>query len=122
MTDFIDDYDEELKDNFFPKRKKEVLDVPNFLNKGTGELPTEEQLMQQAALNNVPGNQQNEEKNHLKQLEEMAVNYSVEEWLRLLYHAPFDMMCDELKRRGQGYEEYRTALLGADEIMKQLKL
>lgn len=119
--DWLDE--EELPgDNYFPKKEKEI-EIPDFLNKGT-ELPTEEQLMAQAMLNNVPGNgnTQAEEQNHLKQLEEVAINYSGEEWLRVLYHAPFDMMCEEIKRRGQGYEQYRLALLGADEVMKQLKL
>lgn len=60
-----------------------------------------------AILNNTPGNVEIEEINHLNELEEVANNWKVEEWKRVLIKAPSDLMISEISRRIKGYEEFR---------------
>lgn len=100
MKEFLDDYE----DDFYPKKEQEIQ-IPDFI-KGENVIPTEEQEQFNAIVNNVPNNSVIENQNHLKQLEEVATNYSVEEWKRVLFYAPSDMMAEELKRRIVTYEEY----------------
>lgn len=104
MADFLDDYDEELQENYFPKKKREVIDIPNFLQ-STGELPTEEQLMAQAMLNNTPNNVDIEKQNHLAELERACQNWDVEEWAKVIIHADSHLMFAELDRRAAEYEK-----------------
>lgn len=98
--DFIDDYE----DDFYPKKEADIQ-IPEFI-KGENVIPTEEQDKMNAMLNNIPNNPTIENQNHLKQLEEVATNYSLDEWKRVLYYAPSDMMTDELKRRLITYEDF----------------
>lgn len=111
---FVDDYEEELPE----------IQIPSFLNKSEQEheFLSEEEIQQRAVLNNVPNNSEAEELNHLNQLEEVAKNYSEKEWKRLLYYAPHGLMIEEIDRRMSAAEEYRKALISADEVMKRLKL
>lgn len=109
MNDYIDDYDDEELDRIIETqnaRKKPVeLNIPDFLSKKDEAVYSQNEELK-ATLNNVPNNSDIENINHLKQLEEVALNYSIEEWNRVLLHAPSDMMSDELKRRLRTYEEY----------------
>ena len=106
MTDFLDDYDDELQDSFFPKKKREELEIPDFLSKGKDEpLPTEEQLMANAILNNVPSNTDIEKQNHLAELERACQNWDTEEWAKIIIHADSHLMFAELDRRMESYED-----------------
>ncbi|MCQ2771216.1 MAG: hypothetical protein MJ236_05400 [Clostridia bacterium] len=101
--DWLDD--EELPgDNYFPKKEKEI-DIPDFLNKGP-ELPTEEQLMAQAMLNNVPNNNEIEKQNHLAELERACQNWDEDEWHAVIIHAASRVMTAELDRRLKVMESY----------------
>lgn len=118
----MDIFEDDRAEAFYPKKDKEKeIDIPDFMNK-TDELPTEEQLTAQAVLNNVPNNSKIEEEKHLKGLEEVAINYSLEEWKRLLYHAPSGLMADEFKRRTATYEVFMKATRGALEDLTEQKL
>lgn len=116
--------DEEIYEGGTPQREKEI-EIPEFLKRrdtGSMELPTEEQLMAQAMLNNVPNNTDIEEQNHLNELENVAQNWKEEEWTRVLYYAPHTLMNNEIERRMSASEEFRNAMKDADEVMRRLKL
>lgn len=115
--EFIDDYE----DDFYPPKKEPEIQIPEFI-KGENVIPTEEQEKMTAILNNVPGKTSNEEAQHLKGMEETSKNYSHEEWKRVLYNAPSELMTGEIQRRLAAAEQYRKAMIEADEVMKQLKL
>lgn len=100
MKEFLDDYE----DDFYPKKEQEIQ-IPDFIS-GENVIPNEDAEKINAMLNNVPNNTQIENQNHLKQLEEVATNYSVDEWKRVLYYAPSGMMAEELKRRLEVTEIY----------------
>jgi len=102
MTDWLDAPDE--GDNYFPKKEKEI-DIPDFLNKG-GVLPTEDMLMAQAMLNNVPNNTDIEKQNHLAELDRACQNWDGEEWHIVIQRASSAMMSEELKRRLEVMEVY----------------
>lgn len=114
--EFIDDYE----DDFYPAKKEPEIQIPEFI-KGENVIPTEEQEKMSAIINNVPGKTSNEEAQHLKGMEEQSKNYNEEEWKRILYYAPSGLMTSEIQRRLEADEQYRKAMLEADEIMKQLK-
>lgn len=105
MTDFLDDYEDDLQPDYFPKKAKEI-EIPEFLQKKEEVLPTEEQLMAQAMLNNVPNNVDIEKQNHLSELERACQNWDEEEWNAVLIHAKSTMMTDELRRRLVTMETY----------------
>lgn len=102
-----------------PEQKEKVLDIPGFINTGDKESIND---IDSAILNNIPGNTEIEERKYLNELGNVCKNWKVEEWLRVLRQAPYDLMCDEVKRRGLGYIEYRQALKDADDIMKKIDL
>lgn len=94
MTEFLDDYDDE---DFTPHRKRNI-EIPEFLMK-PDELPTEEQIIAQATLNNVPNNTDIEKQNHLSELDRACQNWDSEEWKIVIQRAGSSIMCEELKRR-----------------------
>lgn len=101
------------------------VDIIGFINNNSNESNNDyyfDDEESSAILNNVPGNSEIEKMNHLNGMEQVAKNYSAEEWTRLLYYAPSTMMLSELTRRMKGYEEYRDAQKNADSIMNKLKL
>lgn len=114
--EFIDDYEDDG-----PVIPQFVKDM-STKNKEESDLPSEEQLMTQALLNNIPNNAEIEEAKHLNELEKVAVNYSEDEWKRLLYHAPSGLMADEFKRRTATYEIFMKATRGALEELTEQKL
>lgn len=105
-----------------PEQKEIVLDIPSFLNQP--ETTVDMQEVEKAILSNVPGasNKTVEDINHLNELENVGNNYSVEEWKRLLVTAPYDLMCDELKRRLGGYGSLSIALNNATTKLANMKL
>ena len=116
-NEFIDDYE----NDFYPPKKEPEIQILDFIT-GENTIPTEDQEKVEAMLNNVPNNNTNEEKRYLNGLEEVGKNYKEDEWKRLLYSAPSDLMTQELQRRLSAAEQYRRAMIEADEVMKQLKL
>lgn len=98
--DFLDDEDE----NFTPKKRVDI-EIPDFLNKGV-ELPTEEQIIAQATLNNIPNNTDIEKQNHLAELDRACQNWDEEEWRIVIQRANSSSMCEELKRRMEVLEVY----------------
>jgi len=108
MTDFIDDYEEDIQTDYFPKKKTDI-DIPEFLiRRETETLPTEEQLMANAMLNNTPGNTDIEKQNHLAELERACQNWDSEEWAKVIIHADSHLMFAELDRRMENYEKSIT--------------
>ena len=95
-------FDEDYEDigDYTPKVKKSI-EIPDFLkSKGEStELPTEEQILAQAVLNNVPNNTDIEKQNHLAELERACQNWDVEEWNAVITHASSHLMTKELDRR-----------------------
>lgn len=102
---FVDDYNEELQDNYFPKKEKKNIEIPDFLNSGE-ILPTEQQQINEAILNNTPANKEIEDKNHLNELEQVCQNWRPEEWQRVILHADSQLMLKEISRRTKLYEAY----------------
>lgn len=82
------------------------LDIPEFLK---AKMPDENEPMEDeisAVLNNVPGNVEIEEINHLNELKQVCKNWKEEEWKRVLLSAPSEMMAEEMKRRLTAFEDY----------------
>ena len=96
--DYLDEPD------YIPKKRAEI-DIPDFLTK-PNVVPTQEMLNAQAVLNNVPDSTENEEINHLNELEQVCKNWSVEEWRRILKHARTKAILEELVRRTEIQEDY----------------
>lgn len=109
---FVDDYEDEVAG----------IQVPSFLQKSDYEVPNENEEKIMSTLNNVPGNKDMEEKRNLEKMEQMSANYRDEEWKKIIINAPSEIMTSELQRRLKGFEEYRSALKGADEVMERLNL
>lgn len=95
------------------------IDIPQFMNEPR-DIDLDEMTM--AILNNVPGNVEVEEMNHLNELEQVASNWKDAEWIRVLFKAPHKLMFDELLRRMSAYKECREAISDADQIMKNINL
>lgn len=118
--DFLDDLDENEPD-YIP-RKRSSIDIPDFLSKNTSELPTEEQLIQQAILNNVPNNTDIEKQNHLAELERACQNWDEEEWSSVIIHASSNLMTKELNRRLEYLEMYIANTRSNMELLASQKL
>lgn len=114
--DFLDD-----PDDYIPRKRAEI-EIPDFLQKNTGELPTEEQLMAQAMLNNTPNNVDIEKQNHLAELERACQNWDVEEWAKVIIHADSHLMIAELDRRVAVYEKFIQKSRAIDDEVKTQKL
>jgi len=104
MSEFLDDYIEDMPD-YFPKKKREEIEIPEFLTKSRDELPAESQIIEQAILNNVPNNTDIEKQNHLAELERACQNWDVEEWTKVIIHADSHLMFAELDRRAEEHEK-----------------
>lgn len=113
LNDFIDDYEDD---------EKSTIQIPDFLVKKQEINPLDVDEISHAILNNVPGNTEVEEMNHLNELENYAKNLKEKEWEKILYHAPSVFMTKEIQRRLQGHEEFRKAMVDASDIMSKLKL
>lgn len=105
------------------EQKEAVLSIPSFLNNHQ-ETPIDVNEVEKVILNNVPGPDSKavEEINHLNGLEQVGRNYTTEEWRRLLVTAPYDLMCDEIKRRLGGYASLSNALNHATSKLANMKL
>lgn len=106
---FVDDYEDEIE-------------IPEFLKNRDTAIPTELYQMEQAILNNTPGNPDAERLNHLNELERACQNWEPEEWERVLYHADSKLMSDELKRRLVVYEDYMSNTRSNLETLTSQKL
>lgn len=112
VPDFIDDY----SDN-------EGIQIPEFLLNRDEYIPTEDEQLTQAILNNTPNNNAEVEKmNHLNELERACQNWDVDEWKRVLLHADPAMMSDEIKRRLVTYQEFVNNQRGNMEALTSQKL
>lgn len=120
MTDFLDDYEEDVQENYFPKKEKGI-EIPEFLNRGS-ELPSEEEKMAQAMLNNMPGNVDIEKQNHLSELDRACQNWDSEEWKIVIQRAGSLEMCEELKRRLKLHELFISNLRGNDAALVSQKV
>lgn len=82
-----------------PEQREVVgsVDIPSFVNQTPAAYEHDE--VSQVILNNVPGNTEIEEINHLNELEVVCQNWKEEEWRRILIHADSTQLCEELKRR-----------------------
>ena len=118
--DFYDE-DDELEEKYNPKGKRVALDIPEFLQ-STSELPTEEQLMAQAMLNNVPNNKDIEKQNHLAELERACQNWDADEWEKVIIHASSHLMTKELDRRLEYSEKYIANTRANLELLASQKL
>ena len=116
-------FDEELigDSRYNAKPKRETLDIPEFLQ-STGELPTEEQLMTQAMLNNTPNNLDIEKQNHLAELERACQNWDNEEWAKVIVRANAHLMLAEIDRRLSEYEKAIADLRSTDDRLKNQKV
>lgn len=117
--DYLDDFDAEVREGYIPKMKRDKIDIPDFLA-SKNDVPLNEE--DKAVLNNIPGNTQIEEMNHLNELEAVAQNWKEEEWRRVLYYAPHKLMITEIDRRMSAYVEQNIQLNGITEVMRELKL
>lgn len=117
------DEDYENIGDYTPKVKKSI-EIPDFLkNKGeSAELPTEEQILTQAVLNNVPNNTDIEKQNHLAELERACQNWDVEEWNAVITHASSHLMTKELDRRLEYSEKYIANTRANLELLASQKL
>lgn len=116
--------DDEIFEGGTPQREKEI-EIPDFLKRrdtGSIELPTEEQLMQQAMLNNVPNNTDIEKQNHLAELERACQNWDDDEWHAVIIHAASRDMTAELDRRLKVFESYISNTRSNMEVLTSQKL
>jgi len=106
--------------NYYPQPEREI-EIPEFLRK-TSELPTEEAILTQAVLNNVPNNTDIEKQNHLAELERACQNWDEEEWERVIIHASSHLMTRELDRRLEYSEKYIANTRANLELLASQKL
>lgn len=116
-------FEEEYEGDYTPKSKKSI-EIPEFLkNRGENvELPTEEQIIAQATLNNVPNNTDIEKQNHLAELERACQNWDLEEWKAVITHASSHLMTKELDRRLEYSEKYIANTRANLELLASQKL
>lgn len=117
-------FDEDYEDigDFKPKVEKQI-EIPDFLrNKSEVELPTEEQIIAQATLNNVPNNIEIEKQNHLSELERASQNWDDDEWNAIITHAGSHLMTKELDRRLEYSEKYIANTRANLELLASQKL
>lgn len=117
--DFLDDLDE-IEPDYIPRKRSEI-EIPDFLQKSS-ELPTEEQIIAQATLNNVPNNTDIEKQNHLAELERACQNWDNEEWSSVIIHASSNLMTKELNRRLEYLEMYIANTRSNMELLASQKL
>lgn len=115
--DFIDEFHGD-----YTKRYKASIDIPDFIKKGNEALPTEEQIVAQAILDNVPGNVDIEKQNHLAELERACQNWDKEEWAKIIIHANSHLMLAEMDRRAAEYEKSILDTRAIFEKLAQQKL
>lgn len=119
MSEFIDDYVDD--DNYFPKKEKAEIEIPDFLTK-PNIIQTEEEAKEQAILNNTPGNIDIEKQNHLAKLEAACQNWEPDEWEKIIIHAPSHWMTTELDRRLEIHEKFVTNNRANLELLASQKL
>lgn len=73
------------------------IEIPSFMAKDDDYYFDDEES--QAILNNIPGNTEIEEINHLNELEVVCQNWKEAEWIRILKHADSTLICKELNER-----------------------
>lgn len=117
--EYIDDFDAEVREGFIPKVKRESIDIPDFLNKREDVQLTEEDS---AILNNIPGNTNIEEMNHLNELESVCQNWKETEWKRVLFYAPHTLITEEIERRFKADDEVRNSVKYLGEFLSQVKM
>lgn len=115
--DFLDDLDEE-DSNYFPKSKRTTIDIPTFVEKK--DFPIEEETA--AVLNNVPGNVELEEIQHLNGIEKIAINLTEEEWIRYLFYAPHELLTREIDRRLKSNDTINDSVKSLKDFLDKVKM
>ena len=114
----IHDFNEDIREGVIPKIKRDRLDIPEFLYRGESRLDEEDA----AILNNVPGNTDIEEMNHLNELESVCQNWKEEEWVRVLYYAPPQLITNEISRRLSAGTEVNECVKSLQGFITQMKM
>jgi len=100
------------------EQKEAVLSVPDVFEKKENYYFDEEDT---AILNNVPGNSEIEEMNHLNELEAVCQNWKDTEWKRVLYYAPHTLITEEIERRFKADDEVISSIKTLDTFLVQVK-
>lgn len=106
------------------EQKEKVLEIPDVFSKNDYYFDDEDTEQVSAILNNVAGtvNVDAERKRDLDKLEEVSQNWKIDEWTRVMLHAPHEVITAEIDRRLRANAEVNNSVKALNNFLSQVNM